>query len=180
MKIWEQQLILEIRVLCNFLPIEYDNLETLITAFDLCLPLNNQLKRIQINNRRFKIIQEAKRQSLRLYLSLYEMKLQIYEQQYQQILSDLKSLLIKNTSVQGELIYNQINGYMANRTKELKENITKKISVYRDKLIRNQRRSSSSQIMIGVSPSPYLDLIFNPFDRREWHYLSLGKLILFK
>ncbi|CAF1627964.1 unnamed protein product [Adineta ricciae] len=28
--------------------------------------------------------------------------------------------------------------------------------------------------MIGVSPEPYLDLILNPFNKREWDYLSLG------
>ena len=29
--------------------------------------------------------------------------------------------------------------------------------------------------MIGVSPEPYLDHISNPFNKRQWNYLSLGK-----
>jgi hypothetical protein len=33
--------------------------------------------------------------------------------------------------------------------------------------------------MIGVCPEPYLDLISNPFNTLEWHYLSLGQIFLF-
>ena len=33
--------------------------------------------------------------------------------------------------------------------------------------------------MIGVSPAPYLDLNFNPFNVLEWRHLSLGKRLSF-
>ncbi|CAF5084128.1 unnamed protein product, partial [Rotaria magnacalcarata] len=44
-------------------------------------------------------------------------------------------------------------------------------------ILQNRQRSSSTKNVIGVSPEPYLDLISNPFDKRQWNYLSLGKII---
>ncbi|CAF3328637.1 unnamed protein product [Rotaria socialis] len=40
--------------------------------------------------------------------------------------------------------------------------------------LQNLQRSSSTKNVIGVSPEPYLDLISNPFDKRQWNYLSFG------
>ncbi|CAM4958724.1 unnamed protein product, partial [Rotaria socialis] len=40
--------------------------------------------------------------------------------------------------------------------------------------LQNRQRSSSTKNVIGVSPEPYLDLISNPFDKRQWNYLSFG------
>lgn len=179
-EIWEQQLIFEIQVSCQFLPMYFNDLETLIT-YTICIPLNNESQRIHINNQCFKTIQDAKRRCLDIFLSIYEMKLQAYEQQYQKILDDLKSTLIGNTSLQSELLFNQINHYMTNRTKELKQIVVNKIPIYRGKLLRNRQRASASstKTTINVSPEPYLDLSSNPFDKHEWHYLSLGKSILF-
>ncbi|CAF4889921.1 unnamed protein product, partial [Rotaria socialis] len=44
---------------------------------------------------------------------------------------------------------------------------------FRRIILQNRQRSSSTKIVIGVSPEPYLDLISNPFDKRQWNYLSL-------
>ena len=169
-KIWEQQLLLEIRVYSKFLPQEYDQLEEMLT-FDTCLPSNNNnpLERIQIQNQHFKIIQEAKRQWLNLSMSIYELELQTYEQKYQETLNEL------HINLQNELCFSQINEYMIRQTKELKQQIINKIPAYRRKLLRNYQRSSSKQTTIGISPEPYLDLLSNPFNKHEWHYLSLGK-----
>ncbi|CAF1393904.1 unnamed protein product, partial [Rotaria magnacalcarata] len=41
-------------------------------------------------------------------------------------------------------------------------------------ILQNRQRSSSTKNVIGVSPEPYLDLISNPFDKRQWNYLSFG------
>lgn len=171
-------MIFEIQVSCQFLPIYFNDLEKLLT-YATCEPLTDEYERIQINNQSFKSIQEAKRRCLDTLLSIYEMKLQAYEQQYQTRLDELKYLLIRNTSVQGDLLFNQINEYLINQTKELKQSVISRISAHRGKLLRNRQRASvsSTESTIGVSPEPYLDLSSNPFDRREWHYLSLGNLI---
>jgi hypothetical protein len=177
-EIFEQQIMLETRILCQFLPCDYGDLQNFITTYTY-MPLNNEQKSIQINNQRYKIIQDAKRQWLNISLSIHEMKLQEYDQQYQEILIQLKSLLLSNTSLHGETLFNQINEYMANRTKELKQTIMNKIPVIRGKLLRNHQRSLSTKTMISLSPEPYLDSISNPFDTREWHILSLGKFVFF-
>lgn len=119
-----------------------------------------------------------KRQWLNVSLSLYEMQLQVYDQQCREILIELKSSLITRANLQDESLFNQTIEYLTNRTKQLKQKSISRIPALRGKLLRNRQRSSASQnTMIGVSPEPYLDLITNPFDTREWHYLSLGKSV---
>ncbi|CAF4572567.1 unnamed protein product [Rotaria socialis] len=44
-------------------------------------------------------------------------------------------------------------------------------------ILQNRQRSSSTKNVIGVSSEPYLDLIFNPFNKRQWNYLSLDHLL---
>jgi hypothetical protein len=51
---------------------------------------------------------------------------------------------------------------------------------FRKIILQNRQRSSSTKNVIGVSPEPYLDLISNPFDKRQWNYLSLGKTFFLK
>ncbi|CAF3299545.1 unnamed protein product [Rotaria socialis] len=45
---------------------------------------------------------------------------------------------------------------------------------FRRIILQNRQRSSTKKNIVGVSPEPYLDLISNPFDKRQWNYLSLG------
>jgi hypothetical protein len=52
-------------------------------------------------------------------------------------------------------------------------------SSFRRVLLQNRQRSASTKNTIGVSPEPYLDLISNPFDRRQWNQLSLGNTFQF-
>ena len=88
---------------------------------------------------------------------------------------------MKNTSLQGQILLDQINQYIVNRRKELKRTIIQKTPAFRERLLRNYHRSTSprKKMNIGISPQPYLDLISNPFDTHEWYYLSLGRSIVF-
>ena len=174
-EIWEEHVQLEMRILCRFLPHNYDQLQSFIAPVNY-VPLNNEQKAIQLKNQCYKIIQEAKRQWLHISLSAYEIKLQEYGQQYQQILIHVECVLLDNTSVHFASVFNCINRYMTHRTNQLKQDIINKMSAFRGKLLQNRQRSSSTKYMIGVSPEPYLDLNSNPFNTLEWHHLSLGKL----
>ncbi|CAF2121989.1 unnamed protein product [Rotaria magnacalcarata] len=62
-EIWKEQLMLETRIHCKFLLQNFDQLEDFISSIDY-LPLNNNQKAIEMKNKRYKIIQEAKRQWL--------------------------------------------------------------------------------------------------------------------
>ncbi|CAF5186216.1 unnamed protein product, partial [Rotaria magnacalcarata] len=161
---------LEIRIHCKFLPPNFDHLENFISSIDY-LPLNNNTKIIEIKNKRFKIIQETKRQWLNYFLNIYEIKIQEYEQQYQNEFIRLESLLSNNNDT---TMLNNIKEYINNRIQRLKRDIYDKMASFRRIILQNRQRSSSTKNVIGVSPEPYLDLMSNPFNKRQWNYLSLG------
>ena len=163
------------RILCNFLPHHFDHLQKYLTSVTHSTICDEQTT-IQLNNETYKIIKEAKRQWLQVSLSMYEIKLQDYDEQYRKILIHLKSLLLSDATIHFASVFNSINRYMTYRTNRFKQDILKKISAYREKLIQHRQHSSSTKSMIGVSPEPYLDLNFNPFNTLEWHHLSLGKI----
>ncbi|CAF5154169.1 unnamed protein product [Rotaria magnacalcarata] len=165
---------LEIRIHCKFLPQNFDHLENFISPIDY-LPLNNNQKAIEIKNKRFRIIQEAKRQWLNYFLNIYEIKIQEYEQQYQNEFIQLESLFSNNND---KTMLNNIKGHINNRINRLKKDIYDKTASFRRIILQNRQRSSSTKNVIDVSPEPYLDLISNPFDKRQWNYLSFGKIIL--
>ncbi|CAF1627848.1 unnamed protein product [Rotaria magnacalcarata] len=159
---------LEIRIHCKFLPQNFDHLENFISPIDY-LPLNNNQKAIEIKNKRFRIIQEAKRQWLNYFLNIYEIKIQEYEQQYQNEFIQLESLFSNNND---KTMLNNIKGHINNRINRLKKDIYDKTASFRRIILQNRQRSSSTKNVIDVSPEPYLDLISNPFDKRQWNYLS--------
>ncbi|CAM4833933.1 unnamed protein product [Rotaria magnacalcarata] len=68
--------------LCKFLPKNFDQLEEFIAPM-IYSPLNNDEKIIEVRNKRYKTIQEAKRIWLNLFLNSYEVQLQEYDQQYE-------------------------------------------------------------------------------------------------
>ncbi|CAF2143501.1 unnamed protein product [Rotaria magnacalcarata] len=169
-EIWKEHLMLEIRIHCKFLPPNFDHLENFISSIDY-LPLNNNTKIIEIKNKRYKMIQETKRQWLNYFLNIHEIKIQEYEQQYQNEFIQLESLLSNNND---KTMLNNIKEYINNRIQRLKRDIFDKMAPFRRIILQNRQRSSSTKNVIGVSPEPYLDLISNPFNKRQWNYLSLG------
>ncbi|CAF4038986.1 unnamed protein product [Adineta steineri] len=173
-EVYEEQLMLEVRILCQFLPENFNLLQNFISPFD-SVSLNNEQKSIQLKNERIKIIKEAKRKWLHLYLWAHETKLQEYDLQYQEVLKQLETILSNNNiNTDGVNLFNNINQYMSYRTNRMKQDITNKIPSFRGKLLRNRQRSSLTKNMISVSPEPYLDLVSNPFTPPEWHHLMLG------
>ncbi|CAF1956521.1 unnamed protein product, partial [Rotaria magnacalcarata] len=59
-------------------------------------PLNNDQKMIEVRNKRYKTIQEAKRIWLNVFLKSYEVQLQEYDQQYKNESLQLESHLLNN------------------------------------------------------------------------------------
>ncbi|CAF2065699.1 unnamed protein product, partial [Rotaria magnacalcarata] len=174
-EIWKEQLMLEIRIHCKFLPQNFDHLEDFITSIDY-LPFNNNQKAIEIKNNRYKIIQEAKRQWLNYFLTIYEIKIQEYEQQYQNEFIKLESLFSNNINniINDTTMLDNIKEHINNRINRLKKDIHDKMTSFRRIILQNRQRSSSTKNIISASPQPYLDLISNPFDKRQWNYLSFG------
>jgi hypothetical protein len=168
---------LETRVLHKFLPHNFDQLQNFISPITY-VPLNNEQKTIQCNNKHYQIIQAAKRIWLDIFFSAHEIKLQKYDEQYQEVLLQLDSLLLSNTRIDNRTLFNQINQYMTYRTKQLQKEICHKMSSFRGKVLHHRQCSAVTKTSIDVAPEPFLDRISNPFNKREWNYLSLGKILL--
>ncbi|CAM4898206.1 unnamed protein product [Rotaria socialis] len=174
-EIYEELLILEMRILCKFLPQNFDQLQYFITPITYS-PLNNNQKVVQVKNKCYKIIQEAKRLWLNILLNACEIKIQAYDSQYQNIFLQLESQSIVTNNVNDSSISNQIKEYLIYRTNELKQDIYKKVAKSRAIVpqIRQHSSSSRKQKIIGVSPEPYIDLMSHQFIKRQWNHLSLG------
>ena len=172
---------LETRIHCKFLPQNFDDLEKFISSINY-LPLDNNAKSIEIKNKRYKIIQEAKRQWLNYFLDIYEIKIQQYEQQYQNEFIKVETFFSNNNNnmINGKTMLNNIKESINNRINRLKKDIYNKMASFRKIILQNRQRSSSTKNVIGASPEPYLDLISNPFNTYQWNYLSLGKIFLLK
>jgi hypothetical protein len=170
---------LKMRVLCKFLPQNFDHLQQFISPIHYS-PLNSDRKSTEIRNKHEKYIREAKRTWLNIYFSAFITKIQVYDRQYQNCFRRIESQ-IKNSS--GSVITDnakKLKDYMTDQTNKLKENIFKQVSSFRKNLLADrQHLSSSMENMIGVSPEPYLNLITNHFDKRQWNYLCYGTSIEF-
>ncbi|CAF4409796.1 unnamed protein product, partial [Adineta steineri] len=120
-EVYEEQLMLEVRVLCQFLPENFNLLQNFISPIN-SVSLNNEQKSIQLKNERIKIIKEAKRKWLHLYLWAHETKLQEYDLQYQEVLKQLETILSNNNiNTDGVNLLNNINQYMSYRTNRMKQ-----------------------------------------------------------
>jgi len=175
---------LEIRILCKFLPKNSDDSENFITPITY-VPLNNDRKAIEVKNKRHKIIQEGKRIWLNFTFRAYEITIKEYEIRYQIEFVKLETKLLNNITTttitnNGLSLFDHIKEYLNYRTNELIKDIYVEMSSYRRIILKNRQRSSSSKMTIGVSPELYLDLIMNPFNACSWNYLSLGNIVLSK
>ena len=175
--VWKELLMFETRIHCQFLPKQFDDLEHYLTS-NIHLTMTDSPDMIEFTNQRYKIVQEAKRQWLNITLNVYENQIREYQETYQSQLMQLKAQLLNSTIRNSSSAYNDIQDYLNYQREKLRNNVYKELFAYRKKLLRDGQRSSTVQHSIGVSPEPYLDLISNPFNLREWKHLSLGKLIV--
>ena len=168
----------EEQILSKFLPINFHQLENFTTPLSYS-PVIEKQRTIQFKNKHREIVQEGKRTWLNIFLNVYEVKLEEYEQQYQnEFLEFEKTTQVMNqttTATTSLTLLDHIKQYMISKTNKLKQDIYGRMSSFRDKLIQNRQRSSTAKNTIGVSPEPYLDLLQNPFHTCEWNQLSLGK-----
>jgi len=169
---------LESRILCKFLPQNFEYFENFIAPITY-VPINDNQKIIDMKNKRYKTIQETKRIWLNYFFNTYEFQIIECEQQYQCEFIKLQTQLLNNTTTNNSssLFINHIKELMNYRASRLQKDIYNEMSSFQRITIQNRQRSSSTtKHTIAVSPEPYLDLICNPFDTRQWNHLSLGKL----
>lgn len=159
---------LETRISIDYLPQNFNKFESFI-AFDSYLPLVKDSIAVEFKQKRYKIIQEAKRNWLNLYVDGYENKIQAYEYQYKEELYKLKS----NETT---LLFDSFTNYINHRTNRMKQEISyDKIPIYRRQLVRIHRRlKSKSKKIVSIFPNIIIDLIYHPFTATQLDYLSRG------
>ena len=131
---------------------------------------------VQWKNARYKLIQDTKRRLLTMIIRTYEIRLQEYDEHYQQVLLELESLLLHQTSMNGASLLRDINEYMTCRTHQLAVDVSTKLTRFRRQLLQLRKTIARTKPTIGVSPEPYMDVIENPFNAHEWNQLLLGKI----
>ncbi|CAF1153815.1 unnamed protein product [Rotaria sordida] len=173
-ELWKEFLMLKMRILFKFLPPNFDYLQQFISPIHYS-PLNNDRKTIELRNKHDKYIREAKRTWLNIYFNAYITKIQVYDRQYQNCFTQLESQIKNSSGSVNTDNVKKVKDYMIDQTNKLKDNISKQISTFCKKLLQDrQNLSSSMQNIISASPEPYLNLITNHFDKRQWNYLSYG------
>jgi hypothetical protein len=171
---------LQMRILCKILPQHFDQFDDFVGSSTNYLSIvsndqnntgNNIQRTIEIKNKCYKIIQEAKRTLLNTYFSAYQYKILKYDQEYENTFKLLENMITINDS---SVMIHKIKEYMTSFTNRLQQEIFDQILTSRGILLHNRQRSSSVKNAIGVSPETYLDLLDNPFNTVEWNQLSLG------
>ena len=175
MQVFEEFLKLETRVSIQFLPENFDNLENFI-ASDLYSPVLQDPMAIELKQQQYKILQEAKRTWLNIYIDALEIKYQEYEHQYQKDLEVFKFNTSTNIHTNGITLFNAVLIYIDHRINRLKQEIYyEQVPIYRKKLIRlHQRLKSTTKAFVNISPKIILDLNHHPFTATELTYLSRG------
>jgi hypothetical protein len=175
MKIHEDFLKFEAQNSLEYLPSNFQRLENFISSDDLYSPI---IKDKDLKQHRYKIIQQAKRTWLTIYLDAYENKIQEHKFQYQKKFLQLQKHLSKHSiHLNGtDNLYDSYMTYMNHRTKRLKQEIQcEKLPIYRKKLLRLRHRDKKLiRKLVDVSPKVILDIPYNPFTARELAYLSRG------
>jgi hypothetical protein len=182
MQLYEHFHKLETRISIDFLPRNFDQLESVITCDDYFPVIKDNIA-VQFKQKHYKIIQEAKRTWLNMYMEAYEIKIEDNahqsEQEFKQLKSKTNLTRVNHTddgTTSGGVINAFIN-YMNHRTKRMMEEIYyDKIPDYRRQLLRVRRRLESTKKLpkVSVWPKVIIDLIYHPFTVTQLAYLSRG------
>lgn len=172
----------EVQICLENLPKHFDELENFILSPWYTSIVKDQ-QALDYEQKRYKIVQEAKRTWLNIYIHSYELQYQEYNYQYQMELDKLKSLFSLTSTTSQMNLFDTFQSYMNHRINRIKQEIYReKIPIYRKKLVHRQRhqrsRSTSKKIMrIHVAPKIIMDVFRHPFTSREIAFLSRGQYI---
>lgn len=170
---------LETHVFVEFLPENFTKLERFIT-FEYYFPVIEDDIAVEFKQKRYKIIREAKRTWLNLYVNAYEIRFQEYEQQYQTELHRFQFMSSGYSSINSGTImtlYSAFNNYINHRTNRMKQEISyETIPIYRRQLLRQHQLLGTRKKMVSICPNVIVDLIYHPFTSTELAYLSRGNI----
>ncbi|CAF5128061.1 unnamed protein product, partial [Rotaria magnacalcarata] len=164
LKIFEDLIIFEQRILCHSLPKTFDDIP-ILTYQNL------------FGNEPNKIMQELKRRKLNDQLKKYELKLQDYEDLYQTEINIFESKLIQTSlnhqHIQADIFMTLLKCYSSRYTNRLIRQIRYKEACVHVKLVRQHRRHLlSKQQIVDVYPQIIVDVPKISLNRIQLDYLS--------
>jgi hypothetical protein len=176
--VYEELIMLHERILHQFLPSNFDQLQACI-AQEYYWPPIADYTLVDIKTKRRKILQQGKRAVLTMYVSAYKFKINDYEQQYERVLNELELNFASSTIViNGITPFRAVKAYMDYRTDRIKREINYKITRFRQIITHNRQRSSTKKKIIGVSPQVTIDVLHHTLNDDELAYLSRGKRLI--
>ncbi|CAF5050322.1 unnamed protein product, partial [Rotaria sp. Silwood1] len=174
LEVYEEFIMLEQRILYQFLPPNFDQFEK-ITAPDFYWPPVADRTLVTIKRKRRTILKQGKRTLLNIFYVAYEYKIEEYEQQYQQGLKEFQSRFPNTIQINELSLIDAFKAYIVLHTNRIIHDILNKIAHFREIIEQRYQRSSSTKKMVGVSPEVTIDVLHCPFKPDELSYLSRGK-----
>ncbi|CAF4037101.1 unnamed protein product [Rotaria sp. Silwood1] len=174
LEVYEEFIMLEQRILYQFLPPNFDQFEK-ITAPDFYWPPVADRTLVTIKRKRRTILKQGNRPLLNISYVAYEYKIEEYEQQYQQGLKEFQSRFPNTIQINELSLIDAFKAYIVLHTNRIIHDILNKIAHFREIIEQRYQRSSSTKKMVGVSPEVTIDVLHCPFKPDELSYLSRGK-----
>ncbi|CAF4020406.1 unnamed protein product [Rotaria sordida] len=173
LQVYEEFMMLEQRILYQFLPPNFDQFEK-ITAPDIYWPPIADQTLVDIRTKRRTILKRGKRNLLNLFYAAYEYKINAYQVQYKENLNQLELQLFTMIQINGMSLIDYFKAYMIHRTQTAIGNIFQKFSHFRQIIAQRYQRSSTAKTMVGMSPEVIIDVLHCPYKYVELSHLSLG------
>ena len=171
---YEDFLKLQTRISIEYLPQNFDQLENFLSS-DLYFPIIKDHLAVEFKQKRYKIIQEAKRTWLNLYIQAYQIKIQEYEHQYQQDLNQFELKNINHMHINEKSLLDSFNDYIDYRINRIKQDIYfEKLPSYHKQVLRKRQCLRWPKKMVTVNPTVILDILYHPFTSTQLAYLSRG------
>ncbi|CAF4469899.1 unnamed protein product, partial [Rotaria sp. Silwood2] len=173
LQVYEEFIMLEQRILHQFLPPNFDQFEK-ITAPDFYWPPIADRTVVDIRTKRRTILKRGKRNLLNLFYAAYEYKFNEYKQQYEQSLNAFELHCSTTIQINGMSLIDYLKAFMLHHTNRIIDNIFHKLSHFRQIISQRYQRSSSAKKMVGVSPEVTIDVLHCPYNTEELSHLSIG------
>ncbi|CAF3467602.1 unnamed protein product [Rotaria socialis] len=173
LQIRKELLLLEQRILSKLLPVNFDQLDTLI-ASDFYTPALEDQYSLNYKLKRSKILQETKRTWLDILMESYDVRMKECNRLYQELLTQLELDISNHQDHHHDVrvLCRTVQAYIKHRTIQIKKDTFQEMASFHGKLTRRRQRSKKAKQTIGVSPEVILNVNDHSLAMIGHEYLS--------